>query len=75
MNSDLIFALCVAFTKGIVLSANNVTAGNGSVVDWRTVKSGDHVLEDANAYDVAIVFVNLAGWGAVAAALDEKVAA
>jgi len=75
MNSDLVFALSVAFTKGIVLSANNVTAGNGSVIDWRTVKCGDTIIEGADAYDMAVTFVSLAGWGAAAMALDAKEAA
>ena len=72
MNSPLIFALAVAFTKGIVLTANDVTAGNGIVIDWRSVKSGDTVVSEGDAYDVAVTFVKLAGWGAAAMALDAK---
>jgi len=75
MNSDLIFALAIAFTKGVVLSANDVTAGNGKVIDWRTVKCGDTVIEAADAYDVAVCFVSLAGHGAAGYALDAKDAA
>ena len=71
MNSDLIFALAIALTNGAVFEVNEVTAGKGLVIDWRIVKSGQTILENADAYDVAITLVGLAGWGAVAVALDE----
>jgi len=75
MNADLIFVLAVSFTNGTVLTANNVTAGNGMVIDWRNVKSGETVVSEGDAYDMAVTFVGLVGWGAAAMALDEKEAA
>ncbi len=74
MVADIVFAVAVELTKGAVLSANDITAGRGTLIDWRTVKSGENLLEDADAFDIAYLFVALAGWGAVAVAL-EKVAA
>ena len=60
---------------GRVLSANGVTAGNGRVIDWRTVKNGETVLENGDAFDVATSFITTAGWFAVGQALDGVVGA
>lgn len=70
MDTNLIQAVCVALLGGEVLHASDLSAGKGSVIDWRTVKSGEILLEGADAYDTAVTFVSLAGWKAVAMALD-----
>lgn len=54
-------AVAVALLGGLVLHAANVTAGNGAVIDWRTVKSGETVQEGADAFDTALLFVSLVG--------------
>jgi len=49
-----------------VLHASNVSAGNGSVIDWRSVKSGESLLENADAFDTAIAFQAAVGtWAAL----------
>lgn len=71
---DLTSAVCVALIEGRVLHAKSqeadATAGNGRVIDWRTVKSGVTVVEDVDVYDAAVAFIQTAGWAAVANALD-----
>ena len=62
-------AVAVALLGGLVLHAANVTAGNGAVIDWRTVKSGETVQEGADAFDTALLFVTLVGEEAAVAAL------
>jgi hypothetical protein len=62
-------AVSVALLGGLVLHAANVTAGNGAVIDWRTVKSGSTVQEGADAFDTALLFVSLVGEEAAVAAL------
>lgn len=54
--SELVFRLAVAFQRGRVLQAANVSAGNGLVVDWRQVPSGEILLDDGDAFDVAHMF-------------------
>jgi hypothetical protein len=60
-------ACAVAILAGTVLQANNVSAGNGSVIDWRTVRCGETLQESGDAFDTAQLFVALVG---PAAALD-----
>lgn len=62
-------AVSVALLAGLVLHAANVTAGNGAIIDWRTVKSGSTVQEGADAFDTALLFVSLVGEEAAVAAL------
>lgn len=61
MLSDTMFVVCRELLAGRVLHARDVTAGNGKVIDWRTVRSGDLVQEDADAFDTARLFVHLVG--------------
>lgn len=51
----------IAILAGEVLQADAVSAGNGMVVDWRTVKSGETLQEGADAFDTAQLFVALVG--------------
>jgi hypothetical protein len=51
----------VALLAGAVLQTDDVTAGFGCVVDWRTVKCGDTIIDRADAFDTARVFVDLVG--------------
>ena len=44
-----------------VLFGAGVTAGRGRVVDWRSVKCGENVVADADAYDTAAAFVDAVG--------------
>lgn len=62
--SDAIFACCVAFTKDPkrVLHAKDVTASLGTVTDWRYEKAGHTLLADADAFDTAVLFVDLVGY-------------
>ena len=67
---DTVQACAVALLSGAVLHASDVTAGNGSVIDWREVKSGATLLEGGNAFDVAYLFVTVVGWYAAMLSLD-----
>ena len=54
-------ACAIALLSGAILRAADVTAGNGSVVDWRTIKSGEEIQAGADAFDTAHLFVTLVG--------------
>lgn len=54
-------ACALTLLAGVVLRAEGVSAGNGLVVDWRTVKCGEAILTDGDAFDVAYLFVALVG--------------
>jgi hypothetical protein len=64
-------ACAVALLAGVILKASDVTAGNGAVIDWRHVKSGEFMRQGADAFDTANMFVLLVGpdaaMGAIAA--------
>lgn len=68
---DLVFRCSVEIIRGRVLQAGGVTAGNGDVIDWRSVRCGERVARDADAYDQALLFVELAGWDVVVPMLGE----
>jgi hypothetical protein len=63
-------AVAVMLLAGMVLQAAGVSAGRGQVLDWRTVKSGDLILDGGDAYDTAALFVTLVGSEAVLAAAN-----
>lgn len=69
MNTDNILQIAALILAGAVLHADNVTAGNGSVIDWRAIKSGETLLADGDAFDVAYLFVAVAAPEAVARCL------
>ncbi len=54
-------AISAVLVQGATLHACNVTAGGGLVIDWRTVKGGDTVISEADAFDVARMFIALVG--------------
>lgn len=58
---EAVRACALALLGGVVLQAADVSAGNGKVIDWRTVRCGDALLESADAYDVARLFVSIVG--------------
>lgn len=58
---DVVQVVAVAMLGGAVLQAVGVSAGNGTVIDWREVKSGWTMLDNADAYDTAQLFVDLVG--------------
>jgi len=58
---NAIRACAIALLAGAVLQAGGVSAGNGEVIDWRTVKSGETLTRSADAFDVAQLFVTLVG--------------
>lgn len=60
-SSDVVFDVSVVLLAGVVVFGGGVTAGRGKVVDWRSVKCGENVLESGDAYDVAACFVGLVG--------------
>lgn len=68
-------ACAILLLGGVVLHASDVTAGNGKIIDWRTVKSGDTIQEGADSFDTAQLFVALVGPEAamVAATRDQDV--
>jgi hypothetical protein len=41
--SGLVWRLAVALLGGRILQACGVSAGNGALIDWRTVRSGEDV--------------------------------
>lgn len=51
----------VAMVAGDVLQSSGVSAGNGTVIDWRTVPSGEMVQSGGDAFDTARLFVALIG--------------
>lgn len=65
---DAVRACSIALLAGGVLHGPDVTAGNGSVIDWRSVKSGETVQADGDAFDTAYLFVALVGPEAALAA-------
>ena len=60
-------AIALVLLTGAVLHARDplgsgvVTAGRGTIVDWRTVPSGVTVAERLDAYDTAAMLVSLVG--------------
>ena len=75
MNSDnfsAVRACVIAILAGAILHAGNVSAGNGQVIDWRTVRSGETLQEGADAFDVAQLFVALVGPDSALRAIDGR---
>jgi hypothetical protein len=68
-------SVAIAVLGGAVVQASGVSAGNGIVIDWRTVKSGEELQRDADAFDTAQLFVALVGAYGALAALGEHAAA
>ena len=65
-----LFDLCAAeILYGRTLQGAGVTAGLGRVIDWRTVPSGETVLEDGDPFDVTQCFLALVSERAALAAL------
>lgn len=54
-------ACSIALLRGATLQAEDVSAGHGEVVDWRTVRSGVTVREGLDAFDAALTFVRMVG--------------
>ncbi len=65
-------ACALAILAGGILHASDVTAGNGVVVDWRTVRSGATLTTEANPFDAAQLFVALVGEDAALSSLEEE---
>jgi hypothetical protein len=63
--------LARALLHDVILHVSDVTAGRGRIIDWRTVKSGEVVLDNADAFDVAYRFVALVGADKALASLAE----
>ena len=53
--------LAAHLVRGAALSIHDVTAGNGQVIEWAAVKSGQTLLEGADAFDTAELFLKLVG--------------
>lgn len=60
-NYETIAACSAALLRGKALQACEVTAAAGMVIDWRTEQSGETVLVDGDAYEVAALFAALVG--------------
>lgn len=70
---DAVRACSIALLAGTVLRAEDVTAGlDGSVIDWRTVKSGETIQAGGDAFDTAYLFVTLVGEEAALAAAQRE---
>jgi len=69
--SGAVWAVAVALLAGAILQVCEVSAGNGRVVDWRTIRSGEILVEGADAFDVAYLFVGLIGEEAALALLGD----
>lgn len=54
--------LCAAeLISGAVIQTAGVSAGNGTVIDWRTVPSGETIQDGGDTFDTARLFVALVG--------------
>ena len=69
--SRAVWAAAVVLLGGAILQAGNVSAGNGRVIDWREVKSGETLMDDGDAFDVAYLFVALVGEEIALATIEE----
>lgn len=58
---EAVRCVALALIAGEVVQAAGVSAGNGAVIDWRTVRSGEALQTDADAFDTAQFFVALVG--------------
>lgn len=67
---EAVQACAVVLLGGVVLPANDVTAGNGVVIDWREVKHGETLQNDGDAFDTAYLFVTVTGVEAAHAAAE-----
>ncbi len=54
-------ACAIVLLAGNVIQAGHVSAGNGKVIDWRTVRSGELLQDGADSFDTAQLFVGLVG--------------
>lgn len=68
--------VAAALLSGAVITANvedgAVTASNGTIVDWRHVRSGEQIdTEQSSAADTAILFVAMVGDRAARKSVDQ----
>lgn len=67
--TDVTMAVAAALLSGATLQVAEVSAGNGLVIDWRTIRCGEVIVEAADTFTVAVTFVELVGldaaWEAV----------
>ncbi len=72
---EAVRACAIAFLAGKILQVDDVSAGNGIVITWRTVRSGETLQVGADAFDTAQLFVAIAGPEAAlrAVALDRDI--
>jgi hypothetical protein len=66
-------ACVIVLLTGAVLQVMGVSAGNGIVIDWRTVRCGEVLVTCADAFDVAQLFVALVGPDAATLAASRDV--
>lgn len=60
----------IAMLRGAILHIDGLTAGNGRLIDWRTVKSGEILLDEAPATEVAIAAIEKRGTWRLQQAVD-----
>lgn len=70
---EAVRACAIAILGGAVIQAAGVSAGQGLVIDWRTVKCGETMLEGADAFDAAQLLVALVGAEAALEAMQDDV--
>ena len=51
----------VELFAGKIVQAAGVSAGNGSVIDWRSIPSGETLQTNGDTFDTAQLFVTLVG--------------
>lgn len=69
--AEAIFACSIALFNGKVLQARDVTVGNGLLIDWRFVKSGQEIANNLEVYDAACLFVEMVGPSTATEAVQE----
>ena len=70
---EAVRACALAMLAGATLQIDDVTAGRGMVIDWRTVRSGETLQEGGDAFDTAQLFVSLVGEETAARAVASDV--
>jgi hypothetical protein len=63
--------LSILLLNGLVIQADKVSVGNGTIIDWRGVPSGEEVAKGLDPFDSAYLFICLVGPCAARSAVDQ----
>jgi len=69
---DLVSKFAVILLSGAVVQCSEVSAGRGKVVDWRSIRSGEEISCEQDAFSVAYLFVSMVGIDAARNCLNER---